>query len=148
MADWYSIGAMLAVLTPLVGVPLTAVLFYLRGLREQVVGRTAQLAGRVERLDGLTDALVQRITEVERNCATREEWVRESMLARRERRVLTNAVVRLQTLARYDGEGLGGGLERAARGLAVAAERLERSSDLLGRLRGESAPLSEEQRDA
>ena len=107
MGGWLTVAALLAVLTPLAGVPLTAILFYLRGLREQYAGRAAHLLTRVDRLEGLTDTLIQRITDMERNCATREEWIRESMLARRERRRLIEGVVRLQTRVH---EANGGGL--------------------------------------
>jgi hypothetical protein len=128
MGDWLSVGALLAVLAPLAGVPLTAILFYLRGLREQYAGRFTQLLHRVERLDSVCDLSVQRITEAERNCATREEWIRESMLARRERRALTTAVARLQ--AQVNGAGAGCWTKRihdAARAVLAAAERMERA---------------------
>ena len=132
MGDWLSFGALLAVLTPLAGVPLTAILFYLRGLREQYASRAAQLLTRVDRLDSLTDSLVQRIAEIERNCATREEWIRESMLARRERRLLTNAVVRLQAQVNSaNGGGLTARVDRAAQAALAAAERMERACDAL-----------------
>ncbi len=143
MPDWLSIGAMLAVLTPLAGVPLTAILFYLRGLREQHATRAAQLMTRVERLDGLTDLLVQRITEVERNCATREEWIRESMLARRERRLLTKAVVRLQSQAGPAGT-LNARLEQATRSILAAADRMERAGSASSRLPSEPPKKSKE----
>ena len=130
MGDWFSLGALLAVLTPLAGVPLTAILFYLRGLREQYASRAAQLLGRVNRLDGLTDMLGRRITEVERNGTTREERIRESMLVRRERRLLTKAVVRLQAQVQsLDGGGRAARVDQAARAILAAAERIERACE-------------------
>ena len=130
MGDWLSVAALLAVLTPLAGVPLTAILFYLRGLREQYAGRAAQLLSRVDRLEGLTDTLIQRITDVERNCATREEWIRESMLARRERGRLIEGLVRLQArVQETNGGGSAARLDRAAQAALAAAERMERACD-------------------
>lgn len=87
----------MAVLTPLVGVPLTAITLYLRALRQQSSGALSDLTRRLDRLDTLVDALTRRITDVERDSATKEEWIRESMLARRERQWLSEAVVRLET---------------------------------------------------
>jgi hypothetical protein len=141
MGDWLSVAALLAVLTPLAGVPLTAILFYLRGLREQYAGRAAELLSRVDRLEGLTDTLIQRITDVERNCATREEWIRESMLARRERGRLIEGLVRLQArVQETNGGGSAARLDRAAQAALAAAERMERACDAVA----DPAELSKE----
>ena len=126
MAGWDFVGALLAVLTPLVGVPLTAITFYLRALREQQAGKLVELVQRIDRLDELTDTLRQRINEVERDCTTKEEWIRESMLARGERQWLSEAVVGLQTEMRTTDGGLGARVDRAAQATLAASERLER----------------------
>jgi hypothetical protein len=145
MGDWLSVAAFLAVLTPLAGVPLTAILFYVRGLREQYAGRAAQLLSRVDRLEGLTDTLIQRITDVERNCATREEWIRESMLARRERQRLIEGVIGLQArLQEANGGGLVARLDRATQAALAAAERMERACDTLAGAAADPAELSKE----
>ncbi len=96
MIDWTLAGTLLAVLAPVAAIPLAAVTSYLKDLRDQQAGKLTELASRVERLGGLVDTQAQRIVEVERSSTTREEWIRESMLARKERQLLTNAVVRLK----------------------------------------------------
>jgi len=95
--NWADLGAWVAVLAPLVGVPLTAITFYLRALRDQATGRLADLGRRVDRLDEAAAELARRLDEVQRDFTTKEEWVRESMLARSERQWLTRTVARMQS---------------------------------------------------
>lgn len=96
MPNWTHIAAFLAIAAPVAGVPLTLITLYLRALRDQYTGRVAELASQVERLAAQSHALSHRLTEVERSSTTREEWIRENMLGRKERRLLTNAVIRIQ----------------------------------------------------
>ena len=52
-----SVGMLLAVLTPLVAIPLTVITFYLRSLREHLLTSHVELARRTERTES-------RVTEV------------------------------------------------------------------------------------
>lgn len=136
MASWEYLGGLLVVLTPLVGIPLTAITFYLRALREQHTGKLSELAQRADRLDEQADTLNRRINEVERDCTTKEEWVRESMLARGERQWLTEAVVSLQAETQAADGGLAGRIDRATRATLAASERLERLCESLNETGG------------
>jgi len=121
-------GAWLAVLAPLVGVPLAAITFYLRALREQGTGRLGELGRRVDRLDQAVAELARRLDDVNRDFTTKEEWIRESMLARSERQWLTQAVARMQssdeaTKPRSDEEKKG----RRHRGNKATGQRVRNS---------------------
>jgi len=75
-------GTLLTVMTPLVAVPLTVITFYLRSLREHQVSWHAELARRVESAEGSINELRKALSEFERDFTTKEEWLRECMLAR------------------------------------------------------------------
>jgi hypothetical protein len=92
-----SAEALLAVLTPLVAVPLTLITFYLRSLRDHQVTGHAQLERRVETLDLAAAELRRALAELDRNYAGKEEWLRESLHARREIERLAAAFVRIET---------------------------------------------------
>ncbi len=99
-ASWYeTVVPLLAVLTPLVGVPLTVITFYLRSLREQQATTHAEL---MRRLDAQESCLVEfrrTIRGFERDYTTKEEWLRECMQARRTLSRLTETTVRLEALS-------------------------------------------------
>ena len=134
MAEWGYIATAIAVTAPLVGAPLTAITFYVRTLREQITGKLGELTQRVDHLDGLVEALSQRVREVDRDFVNKEEWVRESMLARGERQWLSEAVVRLETgiETTRDGAGPAGRMDRAAQALVAASAKLESACNGLG----------------
>jgi hypothetical protein len=93
-------GTLLTILTPLVAVPLTVITFYLRSLREHQVSRHADLARRVEVAESNLSELRQMLAEFERDYTTKEEWLRECMLARRSLEHLHEAAVRMDTTVR------------------------------------------------
>jgi hypothetical protein len=90
-------GTLLTILTPLVAVPLTVITFYLRSLREHQVSRHADLARRVEAAESNLSELRRMLAEFERDYTTKEEWLRECMLARRSLEHLNEAAVRTDT---------------------------------------------------
>jgi hypothetical protein len=92
---WISTAPILAVLGPLVGIPLTVITFYLRSLREQQVAWHAELMRRFESLERSTLELRRHVDEFERDYATKEEWLRECLHARRVMENLTETTVRL-----------------------------------------------------
>lgn len=92
-----SAGTLLTILTPLVAIPLTVITFYLRSLREHQVSWHADLVRRVESVEASTVALRNTIAELERDFTTKEEWLRECMLARRTLEQLSEATVRIET---------------------------------------------------
>lgn len=98
---WEWGGTYLTVLTPLVVVPLTVLTFYLRGVREQQVKHQGETARRLDMLDAAATHLRQSIADVVRDYATKEEWLRECMHARRRIELLTETAVRLETLCDF-----------------------------------------------
>lgn len=78
------VGALLTVLAPLLGVPLTVITFYLRGLKEQLKGTQAELVKRMETLEQAAVELRREWRLAERDFATKEEWLREVLDARRQ----------------------------------------------------------------
>ncbi len=89
-------GPLLTVLTPLVAVPLTMITFYLRSLREHQISWHAELVRRVECLGASVDELRKTLGEFERDYTTKEEWLRECMLARATLERLKEAAVRME----------------------------------------------------
>jgi len=94
---WEWGGTYLTVLTPLVAVPLTVLTFYLRGLRDQQVKWYGEGLRRFEGIDATVAQLRLSLADVVRDYATKEEWLRECMHARRKIEQLTEAAVRLET---------------------------------------------------
>ena len=95
-----SAAPLLAVLTPLVAVPLTVITFYLRSLREHQVSWHAAFVRRVEANERAVTELREVIGEFERDYTTKEEWLRECMMARRTLDELKEATVRMDTIMR------------------------------------------------
>lgn len=90
-----SVVPLLTVLTPLVAVPLTVITFYLRSLRDQQVSWHGELVHRMESVEATVGDLRRTIDEFERDYATKEEWLRECMLARRTLEQLGGSMARL-----------------------------------------------------
>lgn len=92
-----SAGPLLTVLTPLVAVPLTVITFYLRSLREHQVSWHADLVRRVESVEASVATVREAVAEFERDYTTKEEWLRECMMARRTLEQLCETTVRIET---------------------------------------------------
>ncbi|MCP4591412.1 MAG: hypothetical protein GY842_11755 [bacterium] len=88
---------MVAVVAPLVAVPLTVVIFHLRSMRDQQAARQDDLGRRLDLLDRAAGHLQRHMIELQRDSTTREEWLRESMSARHRLDNLSAAVTRLET---------------------------------------------------
>jgi hypothetical protein len=82
MSGWETVAAVTAIVAPLVGVPLTVILFYLRGTREQQAARFADLTRRADVLEASARRLAEDHAAMQRDYATKEEWLRESMWSR------------------------------------------------------------------
>lgn len=92
-----SSSVFLAILTPLVAVPLTVITFYLRSLREHQMARHADFARRFDLAEAAVAELRKTLGEFERDYTTKEEWLRECMLARRTLEQLSETTVRIET---------------------------------------------------
>lgn len=94
---WQTAAAVLAVLTPLIGVPLTVITFYLKSLREHQVGRFADLSRRVDVIESSLHRIEGDCASMRRDTATKEEWLRESMWARGQIETLAASMARAET---------------------------------------------------
>jgi len=68
-----SAGTLLAVLTPLVAVPLTVITFYLRSLREHQLTWHSDLLRRIEAAETVTSELRERLSDFERDYTSKQE---------------------------------------------------------------------------
>lgn len=94
--DWQQFGLIIGAVSPLVGVPLVMVTFYLRAIREHQIGAAREMLHRIEALESSLRDVLRATAEFEREYTTKEEWVRESMLARQGLERLTEMVTRIQ----------------------------------------------------
>lgn len=94
---WESAAGVLAVLTPLVAIPVAIVAIHLRSIREAHAASRSEMVHRINGLESALDRLRQGISQFERDYATKEEWLRESMAARHHIEQLSEAIVRLET---------------------------------------------------
>lgn len=78
-----SVSTLLSVLTPLVLVPLTVIMFYLRSMREHQLSWHAALVRRVDAIEDAVAEVRRSIKELEHEYTTKEEWLRECMHTRR-----------------------------------------------------------------
>jgi len=93
---WADASTMLAIVTGLVLVPLTVITFYLRALLMQQSAARADFNGRFEHVEDSIRRLSRRVAEHERGLTSKEDWLRESMLARRNIERLTEAFARIE----------------------------------------------------
>ncbi len=91
--------ALLAILTPILIVPLGVITFCLRALRDQQSSIRSDLTRRIEGNEGELHRLTERVASFERDFATKEDWLRESMLARHNIERLSAAMARMETEA-------------------------------------------------
>ncbi len=103
-----SVAILVALLTPLFGVPLTVITFYLKSIREQHVAWRGECMRRMNAIESVAGRLERALTEFQRDFATKEEWLRESLQARADLRRLIEAVVRVETRLEQDGLALRG----------------------------------------
>jgi len=94
---WDAARTVLAVIAPLVAIPLTVTTFYLRSLREHQITWHGELVRRFEGLENSTAQLRQTVGHFERDYTTKEEWLRECMMARRTLENLSKTAVKLET---------------------------------------------------
>ncbi len=138
---WEQVGVMVGVLSPLVGVPLGMIALYLRAIREQQSITTSEIARRIHTIEASLDHLVRRTAEYDREFATKEEWLRESMLARQRLERLTELVTRIE--AELDGErGLAAEIGRATTSMIALVRQLAGSEGLKAALDGLPSGLS------
>ena len=129
MSFWETSATFLAVVTPLVAVPLTALTFYLRSIREHQLTWQGEFVRRCDGVESLAKELRRAFGEFERDCVTKEEWLRECMHARRTLERLTevtaglDATVKTLTLGASVGRPTGAGDVRDVEGTSIYVPR-------------------------
>ncbi len=93
---WEDISSLLIMLAPVVAVPLTAMTFYLRSVREQQLVAQTDNARRLDHLESGLRRVDQRVTDYERDFTSKEDWLRESMHARARLERLSESFARLE----------------------------------------------------
>lgn len=86
----------LSMTAPLATAVLSVVVFYLRSIREHQIEKHAELLRRLERAEEEASRMRAALRDVQQSFATKEEWLRETMAARRRVDALTRAVSRLE----------------------------------------------------
>ncbi len=124
-ANWQFAGVLVGTLSTLVGIPLTAIVLYLRAIREDQRSVQADLRRQIARIEDQCNRTESSVEHVERHYATKEEWSRENMIARRQLGRLTELMARLQAELESS-RGLATQFVRATNAIIGLTERLGR----------------------
>jgi len=123
--NWELVGVLVGTLSTLVGIPLTAIVLYLRAIREDQRSVQTDLRRQIERVENQCNRAESSVEHFERHYATKEEWNRENMLARRQLGHLTELMARLQAELESS-RGLATQFVRATNAIIGLTERLGR----------------------
>lgn len=121
--EWETVGALVAVVAPLVGVPLTMITLYLRGIHDQQATKHVETTRRIERVEQSVNRVSDTVSEFERDYTTKEEWLRESMHARQQLERLLEMISRVQAELE-NSHGLAAEFARATRAMVALARQL------------------------
>jgi hypothetical protein len=130
--NWEQLGLLMGVLSPLVGVPLTVITLYLRAIREHQTTSMGEMVRRIEALEQAISDHLRATADFDREYATKEEWVRESMLARQRLERLTEMATRIEAELE-SGKSLATELGRATAAIVEVVREFARRA-------GETAP--------
>ena len=130
--NWEMTGTLVAVLGTMVGVPLSVMTLYLRAIRDTQINRDRENASRLKGVEGHIRNVERQVEVVERDYTTKEEWLRESMLARKQLERLTEMMARMQVRLE-DSAGLAAQLGRATNAMVELARGLVQSASANGR---------------
>ena len=95
LLDLTTLSVLVGIVASLVGAPLTVVMFYLRTIRDHQATRYADTLRRLDAVESSIRELTRTINEFERDYTTKEEWLRESLHARRQLENLTELTARI-----------------------------------------------------
>jgi len=123
--NWQVATTLIGALAALTGAPLTAMVFYLRAIRDDQRDVRSALAQKLERIRADQRRLEQSLDQVERSFTTKDEWVRETMLARQQLARLTEMMTRIQAELETS-RGLATQFVRATNAILEMTERLSR----------------------
>ncbi len=94
--DWQVITTLLAAAGTVLGVPLTAILFYLKVIRDDQRHFQTGFLRRISKIEAECDRIELALEKVERRYTPRDEWLRETLLARNQLGRLTEILARVQ----------------------------------------------------
>ena len=117
------IGAVVAALSALVGAPLTMIVFYLRAIRDAQRTVEAGLTRRVAEMEAECRRIKDTVDGIEVGYTPKEEWLRETMMARKQLARLTEIICRLQAELESS-RALATQFHRATNAIIELAERL------------------------
>ena len=120
--NWEQMGIIVGAMSPLVGVPLVMITLYLRTIRDNQASAMANICHRIEVMEAAIRDVLKSTADLDREFATKEEWVRESMLARQNLERLTNMVTRIQADLE-NGQGMAAELGRMTAAVVELAGR-------------------------
>lgn len=140
--NWELVGTMIGAMSMLVGIPLSAIVLYLRSIREEQRLLQVTFARRIEKNETECQRVELSVGRVQRNYTTKEEWVRETMLARHQLERLTELMARLQAELESS-RGLATQFVRATHAIIELTERLgQRLADIPGHGAANDLPRS------
>lgn len=120
---WQFVALLAGTASALVGAPLTAILFYLRAIRDDQRIRQQYLDTRLETLAADLRRVESAIDHIEKNYTTREDWSRETMLARQQLERLSEWMAKIDA-GLEQSHGLATQFVRATNAIIALAERL------------------------
>jgi hypothetical protein len=126
--SWEQTSLMVGVLSSLVGAPMVLIALYLRGLREHQAHSLADVCRRIDVVEAAIRDLMKSTADLDREFATKEEWVRESMLARQGLERLMEMVTRIQSELE-SGQNLASRLGRMTESILELAARVAGSRE-------------------
>lgn len=95
--EWSNTALVIGALTPLVGIPLTMIMLYLKAIRETQQDQEAVGSRRMGVIESDVRRVGERLDEVERSYTTKEEWLRESLHARHQLERLMEMMAEVRT---------------------------------------------------
>jgi len=138
--NWEQTGMIVGALSPLVGVPLVMIALYLRTIRDHQTNAMTGMIRRIEVIEVSIRDLLRSTADLDREFATKEEWVREAMLARQRLERLTEMVTRIQTELE-NGHGVAAEMGRMTASILELAGRIP-CIRCMGRVEGAKEPVS------
>ncbi len=143
---WEQFAQLLGIVLPLVVVPLTVMIFYLRAVREHQMVKHREIGRMMESCRQEMSELRRTLSLIERDFATKEEWLRESMLARQTMERLTENLARAQAEIEHSRDGRPR-CDRAIEAMTALASRLAINASSSPASGGRRAEVSAEDRE-
>lgn len=121
--QWVSTLLVFGALAPLVGVPLTMIILYLKAIRQAQQDQDAVGSRRMGVIEADVRRVGERLDEVERSYTTKEEWLRESLHSRHQLERLMEMMAEVRTHL-DNSNGIGAQLANATRAMVELTRAL------------------------